>query len=228
MNRIYVVCEGQTEETFINEILAPELQKQNIYITPRLIGKAKHRGGNVKYQRVIDDIKLLLQDKTAFCTTFFDFYGLDNDFPGKQQAIENGSNANDKLKIFIDEFASRLKIDLPSSYNRVIPYVQMYEFEGLLFSEPEVLANNINVDVASIAKISSAFETPENINNSKRTAPSKRIEQLCPNYDKVIQGNLTALDIGYQKIATKCPLFATWVEQIKKTVNELLCKIPPS
>ncbi len=225
MTRIYVICEGQTEETFIYEVLAPELMKSQIYLVPCLIRKGKSgsrstKGGGVKYQRVLDNIKLLLNDKNALCTTFFDFYGLDDDFPGKKQAIAAGIDAIDKSKIFISEFISCLQVDLPEHHRRVIPYVQMYEFEGLLFSEPDMLADNINVDIAKITTIADQFATPEDINNSKETAPSKRIEKLCPSYDKVIQGNMTALDIGYQKIAKKCLLFASWVEQIKNVVND--------
>lgn len=47
------------------------------------IGKPGHKGGVISYQRAKHDIiKLLKQDKRAFCTTMFDFYKLPKDFPG--------------------------------------------------------------------------------------------------------------------------------------------------
>lgn len=224
MIRVYIICEGPTEETFIKELLAPEFLQFNINLVPCLIRKGKSnrrdtKGGAVKYQRILNDLKLYLIDKNAFCTTFFDFYGLDKNFPGKARAISNGGDADQKFQTFLQDFSSQLQKDLPDSYRRIIPYVQMYEFEGVLFSDPSILANNINVEVAKVVTICEEFSTPEDINNSKETAPSKRIEKLCPSYDKVIQGNMTALDIGYQKIASECPLFASWVERIKKITN---------
>ena len=39
MTRVHVICEGQTEETFINEILAPSLATKGVFLLPSLIGK---------------------------------------------------------------------------------------------------------------------------------------------------------------------------------------------
>ena len=84
MIRVHVICEGQTEEMFVNEILAAEFYPKGIYLVPALIGKPGHKGGNLKYGRLLSDVRArLLGDATAYCTTFFDFYGLPEDFPGK-------------------------------------------------------------------------------------------------------------------------------------------------
>ena len=77
---------------------------------------------------------------------------------------------------------------------RFIPYVQMYEFEGLLFSDTLALAKGVNqgrlVDRFKI--IRDQFDTPEEINDSPETAPSKRILNLFPEYDKPLHGSLAA------------------------------------
>ena len=87
MIRIHVICEGQTEEMFINEVLAQSFQARNIYLAPSLIGKPGHKGGNFRFERLLTDVKnRLLGDRQAWCTTFFDFYGLPEDFPGKTEA----------------------------------------------------------------------------------------------------------------------------------------------
>ncbi|MGC9261035.1 MAG: DUF4276 family protein, partial [Phycisphaerae bacterium] len=83
MMRVNVVVEGQTEETFVKEVLAPALGYRRVYLTPRLLGTPGHRGGNVNYARVKRDVTAFLkQDKQAYCTTLIDLYGLGSGFPG--------------------------------------------------------------------------------------------------------------------------------------------------
>jgi len=40
-----VICEGQTEETFVNEILRPHLVAFNVLTIAALVGKPGHKGG---------------------------------------------------------------------------------------------------------------------------------------------------------------------------------------
>lgn len=50
MIRGYVICEGQTEETFIRDVIAPILAYQSIYLTARLIPTSKNnKGGALTY-----------------------------------------------------------------------------------------------------------------------------------------------------------------------------------
>ena len=52
MREIIVVCEGQTEEVFVNEVLAPTLWNRNVFLGPRLIATSRHsKGGPLKGQR---------------------------------------------------------------------------------------------------------------------------------------------------------------------------------
>ena len=59
--------------------------------------------------------------------------------------------------------------------------------------------------------ISDQFNTPEEINNSPVTAPSKRILQLFKGYDKPMHGALAALEIGLDNIRKECALFNKWL-----------------
>ncbi len=218
MIRVHVICEGQTEEMFVNEVLSELFIPLDIYLYPKLIGKPGHKGGNFKFERVLRDVKtLLLDDTQSYCTTFFDFYGLPEDFPGKKEASAL-ANIKDKQ----NEVSSRLVEQLSQhidtdSLRRFIPYVQLYEFEGLLFSAPESIASEIgklNL-VGSFVEIRNKFSTPEDINNSSETAPSKRIKKLFTQYDKVIHGSLIALEVGINKICEECHLFDVWVNELK-------------
>ena len=83
MTRLTIIVEGQTEESFINNILAPSLWATDIFATPIILGRAGHKGGNVNYPRVRRDLLLQLkQDRTAYCSTMFDLYCLGSGFPG--------------------------------------------------------------------------------------------------------------------------------------------------
>jgi len=218
MIRIHVICEGQTEEMFVNEVLAEAFLSKNIFLVPALIGKPGHKGGNFKFERLLTDVRArLLDDRTAYCTTFFDFYGLPEDFPGKEEAkakVGMPKKADCLLAALTERLQARLGED---PLRRFIPYVQMYEFEGLLFSHPEKLAQGINqADLGgSLQKIRDAFDSPEEINNSPITAPSKRIEKLFSAYDKPIHGSLAAIEIGLDVIRQECQRFDEWLKMLE-------------
>ncbi|GHV44875.1 hypothetical protein FACS1894204_02750 [Synergistales bacterium] len=218
MSRVHIICEGQTEETFIEKLLYEQLISKGIHLFPSLVGKPGHKGGNVKVERLFTDIKArLLGDTSSFCTTFFDFYALPEDFPGLKEAAKKSDIAK-KAACVQDSLTGWLKERLGSEpMLRFIPYVQMYEFEGLLFSNPEKLAQGIHKPdlAAKFASIREQFPTPEGINNDYETAPSKRIEQLCPKYAKPTDGLLAASAIGIDAIRRECALFNKWLNRIE-------------
>lgn len=222
MIRIHIICEGQTEEMFVNEVMADIFTPQGIYLYPSLVGRPGHKGGNFKFERVLRDVKSrLLDDTQAFCTTFFDFYGLPEDFPGKAEA-KLLSNIEDKRQKVERSLVEQLEHHITrDAMQRFIPYVQLYEFEGLLFSQPTSIASEIGETglAESFTNIRGQFATPEHINNSSMTAPSKRIKRLFNQYDKVIHGSLVALGIGITKIREECPLFNHWIERLQSLNN---------
>lgn len=77
MVRLHVLVEGQTEETFVKNVLQIHFNGRGIYLYPRLIGKPGHRGGIGEYPRARRDILTTLkQDAGALCTRMFDYYGM--------------------------------------------------------------------------------------------------------------------------------------------------------
>jgi len=218
MIRVHVICEGQTEEMFVNEVLAEPLRAKGIELYPSLVGKPGHKGGNFKYERLFADVeKRLLKDTTSYCTAFFDFYGLPESFPGKSEA-NNLASADEKAGHMRTALVEKLEAKLGEEVvRRFIPYIQMYEFEGLLFSNPESLAISVGCDntVDKFQAIRDAFDSPESINNSPQTAPSKRIQKLCIGYDKVIHGSLAAMDMGLSEIRSECTIFDAWLTEIE-------------
>jgi Domain of unknown function (DUF4276) len=218
MVRVNIICEGQTEETFIREVLFHFFVTKSIYLNPILIGKPGHRGGNFTFGRLLKDLRPLLGDSNAYCTTLFDFYGLPSDFPGKEKA-QTFTNIKDKAQCITQSLIDALQETAISgdSLRRFIPYIQMYEFEGLLFSDCRSLAIAISqphLD-SDFKKIRELFPSPEDINDSQITAPSKRISQIYPRYDKPIHGSLAIMEMGLDTIRQECKLFDQWLKQIE-------------
>ena len=108
-----------------------------------------------------------------------------------------------------------IQTDIGSS-GRFFPYIQKYEFEALLFSSKQVFVENYEAKIANdIAKIIDKYPTPEEINDNPTTAPSKRLLSIIPDYNKVIDGNLIALEVGITQILKQCPRFKAWIELLK-------------
>jgi hypothetical protein len=216
--RVHILCEGPTEESFVKNLLIPHFQPLGKLLFPSQIGKPGQKGGGVSLGRVFTDIRIrLLGDPTAYCTTFFDFYGLQSQFLGKQQA-STYLHAADKARCVQEALADHVKVQLGSpAHQRFIPYVQMYEFEALLFSDPLKFTQGVGQPNlhARLQNIRTAFASPEEINDSPMTAPSKRLASLLPEYEKPLMGTLGALEIGLASMRQACPLFNRWLEQLE-------------
>jgi len=65
-----------------------------------------------------------------------------------------------------------------------------------------------------LKEIREAYQTPEHINNSEQTAPSKRILNLYPSYQKVSDGTIIAETIGIEKMMKECPHFRKWIDRL--------------
>ena len=115
----------------------------------------------------------------------------------------------------LDDVAQELGGKFPA--RRFIPFVVMHEFEGLLFSDPDRFSEGIDrPDLAPrLRAIRDAFNSPEEIDDSPVTAPSKRVTDLAPGYDKPFHGTLAALQIGLAAIRAECPHFQEWLERLE-------------
>ena len=100
--------------------------------------------------------------------------------------------------------------------SRLIPYVQMHEFEALLFSDPKTLAGGLELaDDVPIRHIRDQFKSPEEINDSPQTAPSKRILELKPRYGKVTDGVRISRSIGLETMRAQCSHFNGWLTRLE-------------
>ncbi|MBR9856365.1 MAG: DUF4276 family protein [Gammaproteobacteria bacterium] len=210
MIRVNVFVEGQTEETFVRDLLLPYFANQGIYLNAILAQTSTgHRGGIVSYGKVKHQVtRLCRQDKGAFVTTLIDYYGLPTDFPGL-----DSQEPDARLRISALEAAFAADIN----ESNFIPNFLLHEFEALLFCEPKKFADWLDDDapVVRLEAIKASFDSPELINNSPQTAPSKRILALVPEYRKTLHGPLIAEDIGLDTIRAQCPHFNDWIERLQ-------------
>ena len=81
---VKVVVEGQTEEKFIKQIVAPYLNLKNIVMIPIVLH------GDVNFDRVKTDVMNSLKNKAKAVSYFIDYYGL-KDWPQKDAIQKNST-----------------------------------------------------------------------------------------------------------------------------------------
>ncbi len=226
MTRLLVHVEGETEEAFVNEVLASHLYGCGYTkVSARLVGNARQRdrrGGIRAWSSVRKDILHHLEEDTGcLSTTMVDFYALpqtgERAWPGRAQAAQLAfaGKATAVESALLADIGHELGNGV--GWCRFMPYVMMHEFEGLLFSDAEKLGRGIGRTdlVPKFQAIRHQFATPEEINDSPQTAPSKRILDLFPRYEKPLMGTLAVLEIGLDAIRQECPLFRAWLERLE-------------
>ena len=217
MSRVVVIVEGPTEAEFVDSVLARELAERGVYLEPRLSG---HKGGIRPYDSAKKDILACLKrERDAYCTTMFDYYGMPATWPGVTES--KGKPARGIPAIIEPAIRNDIAATLGDAYNpqRFIPYVQMHEFEALLFSDIEKLRYCYPQEENAIGRlvaVAAEFESPEEINDDPETAPSARISKEVRLYKKVIAGSITALQITLPKLREKCKHFDSWVSELEK------------
>lgn len=204
MIRLAISVEGQTEEEFVNQVLTEHLRPIGVESMPVSLN------GNVTIERLASDIARLFWSFDAV-TSLVDYYG----FRDKYMFAPN------QLEQRIGEVVYE-KLHRPMDQSRVIPYVQQYEFEGLLFSDVDAFrlaANASEVGIQELREVRTRFSTPEDINDNSETAPSKRIAKAIPRYNKVVDGSLIAKEIGLSTMRSVCPRFNAWITSLESLSN---------
>jgi Domain of unknown function (DUF4276) len=226
MARLLIHVEGQTEENFVNEVLRDHLVSKGYHsVGARIVGNARlrqRRGGIRPWPSVKTDIvNHLREDPDCIATTMVDYYALPGGWPGRTQSKALSSVKKKALRVqnaVVDDLLAEMGNHFDPK--RFVPFVVMHEFEGLLFSDCAAFSRGIGRSdlEASLQEIREAFATPEEINDSTITAPSKRVEALVPGYEKPLLGVLAVLEIGLPRIREECPLFDGWIDQLESLV----------
>jgi Domain of unknown function (DUF4276) len=227
MARLLIHVEGQTEESFVNEILRNHLVSQGYHsVEARIVGNARlrqQRGGIRKWPSVKRDIvRHLQEDRDCIATTMIDYYGLPQTWPGRERA-QSLRSVPEKALWVENALQGDVVTEMGNRFDsqRFVPFVVMHEFEGLLFSDCSAFSQGIgrpDLEV-SLREIRDNFPTPEEINDSPLTAPSKRVEGLLPGYEKPLLGVLAVLEIGLSRIRQECPHFDRWIQRLESLAH---------
>ena len=215
MKQGLVLVEGQTEERFVNECLRPYLEEKELVLVPtkvttsRPIGAAHHKGGVTSYGKVRGDLRRLLGNKGAsVVTTLLDYYALPMDLgmadrstrPAPRSRVEHVEAA------WATEVRDR----------RFVPHIVLHELEAWVFADPAQLAphmfNDDEAAVAAIAAIAREHATPEDIDDGRDTAPSRRLKRAFRPYQKTLHGVEALKAIGVEGICRACPHAAAWLD----------------
>lgn len=219
MVRLQMIVEGQTEQAFAVQLLAPYLVAKGVFLAKsQLAAHARrrgrvHRGGLFSYAPFRNDvIRRLKEDKSndVFLSTMIDLYGLPTDFPG-MGTVPSGCDPCQRVK----HIETALGDDIGDP--RFVPYLQLHEFEALLLAAPQFFDRYYDDRQKEITKLMELSDSPERIDDGEKTAPSKRIASLIPEYAgaKPTAGPIIAAAIGLETIRAKCPHFNAWLTRLE-------------
>ena len=214
MKRLIIICEGPTEQAFCNDILREHFLPKGILLDAPTI---KHsNGGIVAWETLKKQIITHLNEGNCIVSLFVDYYRIRDsyNFPGWRNR-KSITDIYDRMRYLFEQMSLDIDINLRS---RFIPYIQLHEFEGLLFSDISVFPNNFTKDELDFSLLETAVKsahTPEEINNGPNTAPSERLKRAIKGYDKIVYGSCLASDIGLKTIREKCILFNEWIEKLE-------------
>ncbi len=218
MKRVLILVEGQTEERFVKDVLAPSFWERRVYLSPTLLVTKRikngpsYKGGVTSFAHFESDVRRLLHGAgDALVSTMIDYYGLPSDFPGMtsrpvgRPALERARHVELAIHAYFDNAAN------------LLPFLAVHEFEAWLFSESSALADAMNAPRkrSEIETIRATVSTPEEINERPGFAPSHRILQIFPDYRKTLHGAIVSSRIGLERMCAECPHLSWWISQLE-------------
>lgn len=196
MIRLGISVEGKTERLFVNKVLRPHLLAYEVDTT------AIDIGGNVSLDKIRGVLPKLLGD-FGRVSTIYDFYRFtrrgDRDVAALEAAISELTNEAER--------------------KRLLPYVQQYEFEALLFAVPEQTVEWLEGGTTDLKAMQQAVRqcgSPEKVNDSPETSPSHRLQKLFGHrYDKPLHGPEIIELAGLPTIRSQCLRFDAWITRLE-------------
>jgi hypothetical protein len=224
MSDLAIIVEGQTEHAFVRDVLAPHLRGFGVGAWARLPGRVHRRGGVPAWEAVQGDVLRTLRERRGrYCTTMFDFYAMPLDWPGRKDASARAVNERGEFveTALLRDIAERAGDDFNAAL--FIPYVQVHEFEAVVFSNVDILSATLSpLCRTSPDRLAAVFGSivaeagePEAIDDRPEYAPSKRILSQVPAYRKALYGPMIANRIGIQAIRGVCHHFNAWLQRLE-------------
>lgn len=138
------------------------------------------------------------------------------DLYGLEQSPSTGGIADSRARMVEGLLAKEV------SHPRFVPYVQLHEFEALLYADlgalEDVFTQEWEVAFLRSLRSETMHLTPEEIDDGPATSPSKRLIQRIPDYrfQKQSAGPLAAQQIGLARLREACPHFGQWVDRLER------------
>lgn len=221
MKRALALVEGQTEERFVKEVLAPYLWPLGVHLDPKILMTKRvkrgpdFKGGIHSFGQLQRDLPRLLGDTDAvLVTTMLDLYGLPDDVPGMRTV---GNRRGRQKAEFLEE-----AIEDYFQNERFAAFLLVHEFEAIAYVDPVVTARVLQApeSAAELQAERNAFATAEDVNDGKETHPSYRIKIRFPYYQKPVFGPAIVGAIGLPKIREDCPHFSQWLARLEALGRE--------
>ena len=224
MARILIHVEGRTETDFINGVLAEYLYQVGFtVVSARLLGNARRRNrrSGIREWKTVkkETVNHHKGDSNVLASLMVDYWGLPDSWPGRKLS-QSRRAPKDRADTVQKAVAKQVSSEIRGP-ERFIAYVVMHEFKDLLFSDPGAFATGIGRPCLSreFTQIRREFDTPEHVNDSSDTAPSKRIGRVCKGYQKRTDGIQAFQRIGIETVREACPLFHDWVCRLAGAEN---------
>lgn len=217
MASLNIHTEGHCESEFAKKHLKPHLLKCGYDQVSIILNKTspRHSGGISKYPQFRKNTIRLSSHGHFIVTTMIDYYRLPLNFPG-MDTLPTTSNPRDKISYLED----KLSEDLQELSPNFIPYIQLHEFEALLFTDIETIDDILKINRESrlpdLTKILHQYGEAEYIDTDK--GPSKYLAELYPNFGKKTEGLIIAEKIGLDSMREQCSHFDKWLKKLEEAV----------
>jgi hypothetical protein len=204
MIRLHFLVEGPSEQRFVDQLIAAHLEPFEVFSTTSRLD------GVTTFEKLSRELRRFFLDRSSSArfTTMFDYYKLPRHFPGD----------SDDLPRDPVERVAALEMSFAASMDewRLVPYIQVHEFEALLFTDISSLSSyhsEHRTAIRELELVRPRFPTPEHID--QKQPPSKRILEKVPGYDKPTAGAGTAIEIGLAKLRSECLHFNDWIGRLE-------------
>jgi len=215
MKKITIICEGYSELAFCKDILEPHLKKFEIQLYYELTSQSKD-GGITKWANIKNQIvKIYDEDNEMVISTFLDYYGINKSlkFP-KWAEAEVTADKTQRMEVLEKAMYEDVEDKI-----KFIPYIQLHEYEALVFSNYdafELLYDAQDANLAALKQICTTYPNPEDINNIKVTAPSNRLKENINRYNKIQSGIELIKIIGLETLRNKYPMLNDWIISLEE------------
>lgn len=199
-------------------MVQPQLEARGLHLTPIILSTQrakdgrKFRGALIQYSKLRRELLLLLGDSSAAAvTTMVDYYGLPEEFPGLRD-LPSGDPCRR-----VAHLEESLRREIGDS--RFLPYLSLHEFEALVLTGPDELAEGVPGSSGVEKKfrdLLASFTSTEEVNDGESTHPSARLKTHLPRYQKTVHGPLVTQRIGLPRLRAACPHFDSWIEGLEE------------